>query len=431
MSILIGIVGDDFSGSSDAASFFAEKNIKTFLFNGIPENLPLNFEIEDCVAVIALKTRSIQKEEAVKECLDAFNWLHTHGAQKLFFKYCSTFDSTPKGNIGPVVDAVMETYGLPYTILEPGLPVNGRTVENGHLLLSGIPLHKTHMKNHPLNPMWDSFIPCLMKDQGKYPSVLVSRKELYEDSTTLEKKIEDARKKWPHFYVVPDFQKDEDAFQIIRHFGHLDFLTGGSGLNTALADLICSGTKNHSDFIDKKYVCNQESTRKCIILAGSCSVATLSQIRTFLTAYPAKENSFKIDVDQIFCDKDYEAAIKTAIVSSASSPLLIYSSSSADEVCRLQSKYSQDAISKKLESCLAHAALSAFQNGFTHFVAAGGETSGAVTQALSFNSYLVGKSIAPGVPIMYPTDNTKASLILKSGNFGQEDFFIRAIHAAQ
>ena len=164
--LFFGCVADDFTGAADGASFLVKSGISTALYNGIPKNNLKDKNVQG--AVIALKTRNVKKEQAVAESLKAFAWLKEQGARIFYFKYCSTFDSTEEGNIGPVIDAVMEKTGFSYTVLCPSLPVNGRTLTEGRLYVNGKLLEESHMKNHPLTPMKKSRLGDLMKSQGKY-----------------------------------------------------------------------------------------------------------------------------------------------------------------------------------------------------------------------------------------------------------------------
>ena len=167
---VFGCIADDFTGASDAASFLVKGGMRVCLYNGIPDE---NLQDDAQAIVIALKSRTQPTAQAVEDSLAAARYLLAQGVQQIYFKYCSTFDSTPNGNIGPVADALMELVNAPCSILCPALPVNGRTVENGNLMVNGIPLHESHMKNHPLTPMWDCKIKNLMEPQSKYSCINV------------------------------------------------------------------------------------------------------------------------------------------------------------------------------------------------------------------------------------------------------------------
>lgn len=259
-NILIGCIADDFTGAGDAASFLAKSGLRTILHNGIPTGAQLE---EPCEAVvIALKTRSISPKEASEQTLWALQWLKHAGTKQFYIKYCSTFDSTPVGNIGPTVDTAIEFLDVPYTLLCPSLPANGRTVKAGRLYVHGVPLEQSSMRNHPLNPMWDSYIPALMCGQGKYPCVVPT--EGMED---------DIQQRAYRFYLVPDYETDDQGRQIVERFGHLPLLTGGSGLLEHLSER--AGGRSSGDAVD----CG--TFGRGIILCGSCSQMTNQQIEYF------------------------------------------------------------------------------------------------------------------------------------------------------
>ncbi|MDX9799988.1 MAG: four-carbon acid sugar kinase family protein, partial [Spirochaetia bacterium] len=226
-NLLFGCVADDFTGASDAASFFLAGGLKTLLLNGIPHDTN---HLPDGVKaiVIALKSRTQESSIAVKDSLNAFTLLKKMGCRQLYFKYCSTFDSTPEGNIGPVIDAVLDKYKLPYTIISPALPVNKRTVKNGHLFVNGVPLHKSSMKDHPLTPMWDSDLNNLIAAQGKYRSFNLDYSLLEKNRVEIFEKIFNYKSSIGNnpFYIITDYFKDKHGEIIADLFRDLPFLTG-------------------------------------------------------------------------------------------------------------------------------------------------------------------------------------------------------------
>lgn len=409
--ILIGCIADDFTGASDAASFLMKAGMRTILFNGVPRN-DLN---EKCDAVvIALKTRSERTEQAVSDSLAGIKWLQKQGTVHYYSKYCSTFDSTPRGNIGPILDAVMEYLNIKCSILCPALPVNGRTVKDGILYVNGIPLAESPMKNHPLNPMWDSDIVNLMKPQSKYPCLKISIEQMKQGYKAVWKEIEEKTGGLSHFYLIPDFYEDEHAQLITDIFGGLELLSGGSGILTELGHR----------FIGKNDVKNSLPSAvqgKAVILAGSCSVATRRQIKEY-----QKNNGMSVKMDPLRLVSGEDTAETYWRSAAEHDTVLIYSSDSEEEVKKVQQAVG-DRASECLEKATAELALLGRADGCTRFIVAGGETSGAVTQALGYDSYWIGESVAPGVPIMMPLGHPEIRLILKSGNFGQPDFFLRAL----
>ena len=262
MKHLVGCIADDFTGASDAASFLQKAGLQTILLNGVPEQ-GLGMNEYDAI-VIALKTRTEPAGEAVEHTMEAVKWLEQHGAAQYYLKYCSTFDSTKEGNIGPVLDAVLEYLEETYTVLCPSLPVNGRTVKDGHLYVNGVPLDESPMKDHPLTPMWDSRIKHLMEAQSKYKCIELNGEQLKEDN--IDAYLLKEKEGQKHFYVIPDYETEEDAKRIVSLFGNKKVLSGGSGILQYLA----------------------RGNKKGIVLAGSCSQATLTQIETYKKAGHSK-----------------------------------------------------------------------------------------------------------------------------------------------
>lgn len=408
----IGCVADDFTGASDIASFFRQAGLETLLINELPaQEMEIPNDI-DCI-VIALKTRTIEPEEAVRQSLEAFRWLDDTGCQKLYFKYCSTFDSTAKGNIGPVIDAVMETFQIPYALVCPSLPVNGRTVKNGYIYVNHIPLHESHMKDHPLTPMQQSDIPGLLKGQGKYSCRVVTQKILAENGRMLAKQLKAAEQPC---YLVPDYYQDEHGLLIAEAFSECRFFSGGSGLGGALAQVL--GRTRRA--VSANYPMDTEG--RGLVLAGSCSAVTLKQIADYQNKlYP----SYRIDPQRLITGTETVSGIWNWVEDQTGTPL-IYSSAGADEIVKNQ-QYGKEKIALAIEKMLSALAVMAVKAGRTRIIVAGGETSGAVTKALGFQSFYISESLAPGVPVMIPAAAPQIRLVLKSGNFGQTDFFDRAV----
>lgn len=396
--MIIGCIADDFTGASDAASFLVKGGMRTLLLSDdVSKWDSIDLSEADAV-VIALKTRTVEKEKAIAISLQAISWLQQHGAKQFYFKYCSTFDSTPEGNIGPVADAIMEYLSVDHAILCPALPANGRTVKNGNLFVNGIPLDESSMKDHPLTPMWDHSIKKLIEPQSRYQAFLSADK--------LEKQ--------DRYYLVPDYENDQDAERIIEQFGQDLFLTGGSGILEFLAR---SHVRSEGDKTTHERVFG-----KTLLLAGSCSVATRRQIKQYQeSGYPF----YKIDPFRITWGKEREAG---TILSGPeiTEQVLIYSSDTPDQVRKSQEIGVAD-VAGAIEDYLAGCAQKALEMGYTKIIVAGGETSGAVTKALGFTNFRIGDSIAPGVPVLIPLESPGIRLVLKSGNFGEEDFFLKAM----
>lgn len=393
---LFGCIADNFTGASDVASFLVQGGLRTCLFNGIPSAAP---PAEAQALVVSLKTRTMARESAVRQSLHALEWLRAQGCGQFYIKYCSTFDSTPEGNIGPVCDAALEWADAKYTLLCPALPVNGRTVLNGELLVNGVPLAQSPMRNHPLTPMWDSSIARLMTPQSRYPCIRPG-----EPAPQAE-----------HYYVVPDCACEEDLRQIAAEYGNLPLLTGGSGLAPYLAGRLAP---------EKQAALHPDGAKgPALLIAGSCSQATREQIECYRNQGGVCR---RIDPAALLDGTDSVDEICRFIGGRAGKSVLVYSSDEAENIRRNRMKYAQD-IPQLLESVCAQLAQRAVAQGFRRLIIAGGETSGAVMKALGYSRYAIGGSVAPGVPVMTPLEAPDLRVVLKSGNFGQRDFFLRAL----
>lgn len=401
----IGCVADDFTGASDIASFFQQAGLEPLLLSGIPEPDMELSENVDCV-VIALKTRTMERDLAVSLSLKAFQWLDRAGAQKLYFKYCSTFDSTPEGNIGPVADAVMETFHFPYTLLCPSLPVNGRTVRDGRLYVNQIPLHESHMKDHPLTPMKQSDIVGLMAPQSRYNCHIVGIGSLLEYSLPEQE---------TPFYMIPDYYKEEHGRLIAERFEACRFFTGGSGLGGALAKVLAADKESGGGLY------RAGTAGRGLILAGSCSAVTLKQIED----YKKKGRpSYRVEPLKLLSSEETPEQIWEWIDAQEGIPL-VYTSAAPAGIVKSQTGDTLT-VGERIENMMADLAVRARKANRKRIIVAGGETSGAVTKALGFRSFYLSGSVAPGVPVMIPVEAPDIRLVLKSGNFGQPDFFHRA-----
>lgn len=406
-NIKIGVIADDFTGAGDAASFLEKSGAETIMYNAVPN------ELQVCnAAVIALKTRSVTPHAAVAEVKKAVDFLKENGCERIYFKYCSTFDSTPQGNIGVVADFLLEYLAQPFTILCPSLPVNQRIVKDGNLYVNGEKLSDSPLKNHPLNPMWDSYIPNLMKPQSKYPCFIMRQKELCEGEW--KQTIHALKCRYERFYIVPDYETEQDGIRIAEAFKELPVLTGGSGLlpyvleNDALLHPEKNQIRKHG---------------RTILLCGSCSAATRCQIEYFRKhqgcCYPVNANRVM--------NKELTAQDILTYANQQAQPVLIYSDAVEQDMRELKKDETFDQASKCIEQIMGEISSAALSFGYERIVVAGGETSGAVIQQLGFDGFHIGKSVDPGVPELIPLKNERLTLILKSGNFGAEDFFIKAI----
>lgn len=415
--MLLGVIADDFTGASDIANTLAKdyKGVRGFAttqFLGIPDSDAPS----DCEAgVVSLKSRSIAPEAAVEQSLKALAWLRKQGCQQIVFKYCSTFDSTPEGNIGPVAEALADALGAKGVVVCPAFPGAGRTLYRGNLFVGDVPLNESSLRDHPLNPMTDSDLRRWLALQSKHPVGSVNWDIVRHGGDSLRDALAKAVARGDVLVVV-DAISDDDLMTIGEAVKGAALLTGGSGIALGLA----------SNFASQRYTSSEAGSFARLagadaVLAGSCSQATLGQIERHLSDHPG----LAINVEEVMAGTfTVQQAVDFIHANSGKAPL-VYSSNDPAAVRRLQQQYGREAIAERLDGFFGDVAARLVAEGVVRLVIAGGETSGAVVSALDLDALTIGPEIAPGVPVLY--NGRSLALALKSGNFGQPDFFNRAL----
>ncbi|WP_144110403.1 3-oxo-tetronate kinase [Paraburkholderia sp. BCC1886] len=438
---LLGCIADDFTGATDLANMLVRGGMRTVQTIGIPAD---NAPIQADALVVALKSRTIDAADAVAQSLASLDWLRAQGCQQIFFKYCSTFDSTEAGNIGPVADALLDALTDPsatyegkesgahkhshrFTIACPAFPENHRTVYRGHLFVGDALLSESGMENHPLTPMTDANLVRVLQRQTQSKVGLLRYDTIARGAGAVREAIAKLRAEGVHI-AIADAISDADLYTLGEACNDLPLITGGSGVALGLPANFRAAGKLESDGPAAALPAVEGSA---VVLAGSASKATQAQVAAWLAGHPG----FKIDalalsrgeplVDQAVAFAQQHAA--------AAQPqtVLIYATTSPDEVKRVQSELGAARAGELVEAALASVARRLRDAGVRKFVVAGGETSGAVVQALDVRMLRIGAQIDPGVPATasVPTRDGEASvgLALKSGNFGTVDFFEKAL----
>lgn len=411
---VLGCIADDFTGASDLAALLARSGIAVSLHIGQPDHPPEPGNLA-AVEVIALKIRSAPRGEAVAAALAAHDWLSKAGAKRFYWKYCSTFDSTDAGNIGPVAEALMDRTGAEQTLYVPSFPQNGRRVFMGNLFVGRQPLAESPMKDHPLTPMRDSDLTRVLAPQVSGKVGLIDLTAVAAGAEAVANLMAGSA---PH--LIADAVSDADLAVLAEAVHDLPLLTGGSAFAGALPDryraagLLSEGAAGAlPDLPDGP----------AIVLSGSCSAMTRRQVKDFTRKGP----SLKLDPLEL-AERGDAAMLDWLTARKPGETAMIYATAEPEEVRAAQSELGVERAGKVVEEALASAATAAREAGITRFVIAGGETSGAVSQALGVNRVDVGTEIAPGVPWCVAEDAAgRFSLALKSGNFGDEDFFSRAL----
>lgn len=417
MTTCLGCIADDFTGATDLAGLLARSGYPVSLRIGVPEEPPHETAAFE---VIALKCRTAPVVEAVAECRAALHWLQAAGAGQIFWKYCSTFDSTPEGNIGPVAEALMADLGAVQTIYCPAFPENGRSIFMGHLFVGRQPLHESPMKDHPLTPMRDSNLVRLLTPQVTRPVGLVDRLTVAQgvDAVRAELAALDAD---GVAHVVVDAVADADLHVIAEACRDMPLLTGGSAVAMPLPDLL----QNRSGIAGTpKAQPRPQIDTPGIVLSGSCSAMTRAQVARYADHAP----HYRLDPLYLAENGSSEAQNWLVQVPLTEAPLL-YATAEPEAVAAAQERLGVAEAGRLVETALAELARVALKAGRRRFVVAGGETSGAVTQALGVTRLDIGAEIAPGVPWTYAESGGAAiALALKSGNFGQPGFFAEALN---
>lgn len=417
----LGVIADDFTGATDIASFLVNNGMTAIQFNGIPENPP---QADAQARVVSLKSRSCPVDQAVSQSLAALQWLQQQGCTQFYFKYCSTFDSTPQGNIGPVIDALLAALGERHTVISPALPVNGRTVYQGYLFVMDQLLAESGMRNHPVTPMRESHLLRLIEAQAQGRAGLVPVSVMDQGAEAVAQQLQQL---YDHgvSYAVLDCLNESHLLTQGRALHNMKLVTGGSGLAMGLARHWATTAPPSSSAT----AAGNPQGQRAVVLSGSCSAMTNQQVAVYQRQAPAKA----IDIAQCIGSEEQRAAyaeqLSQWVQSQDTDTLapLVYATAQPAVLQQIQQQYGREIASQGIEQLFALLAVRLQQAGFTRFIVAGGETSGVVCQALAIDAFHIGPTISPGVPwVKSINPSAPISLALKSGNFGDEDFFARA-----
>ncbi len=433
--MILGVIADDHTGATDVASMLVRSGLRTVQIIGVPQPAAEAIDLTAIDAVVvALKSRTIDPAEAIEASLSALRWLQQRGVQRFYFKYCSTFDSTAKGNIGPVTDALMQALGTHYTIACPAFPENQRTIFKGHLFVGDQLLSDSGMRNHPLTPMTDANLLRVLQPQTTCTVGLLSHLQVAKGAAALRAVVDerqaDAAKVSPGIIDIADAITNQDLMVLGEALADLPLVTAGSGLALGLA---AAYIRRGLVKADARAAQLPKAGSKAVVISGSCSVATNGQVQHWLaTGKPA----LRIDPRDI-ANGQPVAARALDWHAQQKETCLIYATSPPEEVAQLQKAYGANALGEQIEHCFSDIARGLIAQQVRRFVVAGGETSGAVVNGLGVQILKIGETIDPGVPwtagqVGQPllASPEPVLLALKSGNFGTEDFFTKALAIA-
>lgn len=414
--ILLGCIADDFTGATDLANNLVRSGLRTLQVIGVPEKCP-NLEGVDAL-VVALKTRTIEPQDAIAQSLNALAWLKSLGTEQIYFKYCSTFDSTPKGNIGPVMDALMDALKTNFTIACPAFPEANRTIYKGHLFVGDQLLSDSGMASHPLTPMKNSNLVEVLQRQSTKQVGLIDYTVVQKDSQSIKNAMQALQANGKQAVIV-DCLNNDDLIRLGVALKGMPLVTGGSGVAIGLAQ---NWGKSASGVNASVSELPQAIGAKAVI-AGSCSEATNRQVAYFKAQglYSYEINPFKLADGSL----DLNALKEELLTKLGEKPILVYATATPEKVKAVQATLGVQEAGDLIEKTLAGIANYLVSNGVKQLVVAGGETSGAVVKVLGISSLAIGPQIAPGVPWTYATSGSDAlHLTLKSGNFGDTSFLV-------
>lgn len=415
MSIKLGCIADDFTGATDLANNLVRAGMRTVQTIGVPGE-PLRADAD--AVVVALKTRTLPVEDAVAQSLAALEWLQQQGAEQIYFKYCSTFDSTPDGNIGPVTDALMTRLGTRFTIATPAFPDNKRTVFKGYLFAGDVLLNESGMQHHPLTPMTDPNLVRVLQAQTTRKVGLIDYSVVAAGADAILARMQALQGEGVEIAIV-DAVSNDDLLRLGPALRGMPLVTAGSG--------VAIGLPGNWGLAPTSAASQVRAPGLQAVVAGSCSSATNAQVAAFIdSGRPA----LALDPMRLATDEDVVAQVLDwAEPRMHDGPVLVYSTAEPDAVKAAQGALGVARAGALIEAAIARIAVGLVERGVRQLIVAGGETSGAVVQALGLQQMAIGEQIDPGVPWCAgytPVARGDVSIALKSGNFGTRDFFTKA-----
>ena len=416
--MLLGAIADDFTGATDLANNLVRSGMRTLQTIGVPAD-PLDEDFD--AVVVALKSRTIAAREAVAQSLAALQWLQHAGCRQVYFKYCSTFDSTPLGNIGPVAEALLDALGARIAIACPAFPTNARTIYMGNLFVGELPLSESGMRHHPLTPMTDANLVRVLQAQSRGKVGLVAWAAVAAGEPAIRARLAALEAEGVRLAVV-DAITDADLHAIAAACAGHRLITAGSGVAIGLAENF-----RRAGLLPPRANAAElpQAPGLAAVISGSCSQATNGQVAHWIeSGRPA----IRIDPFDIARGTDVAAgALRQAAPRLAGGPVLFYATAAPEEVKAVQEKLGVAGAGALVEQVLARIAQGLIERGVTRLVVAGGETAGAVVQALGVSALKIGPQIDPGVPWTATRGAHPVLLALKSGNFGSRDFFAKSL----
>lgn len=412
----VGFIADDITGATDLASALAARGVDVRLGFGsgaVPTD-------GAAAIVVALKIRSVPAAEACALAIEAAEALLAAGVEQLYFKYCSTFDSTIDGNIGPIADALLDLTCAHRVVHCPSYPANARTVYLGHLFVGDELLSESPMRDHPLNPMHDAQLLRVLAGQTPRDVSLVKWDTVDAGAGAVAARLAEVTG-GSGAHVIADAIRDSDLDTIAEATAEDQLAAGGAAYGAAFAVAV-GARAGHKPVVAAPRP--MPPPGPAAILAGSLSRATREQVRAFEGA------TLTLGVaDLLDGDVAVRRARDFADLALSGGPLLISTNPDAAVPPAGATAQSSAESSRRIEVAMGRIALALEQLGVRRLIVAGGETSGAVAEALVLRSARIGPDISVGVPWIVAEDR-ELGVVFKSGNFGGPSFFRDALEVA-
>jgi uncharacterized protein YgbK (DUF1537 family) len=418
--VILGCIADDFTGATDLANTLVRSGMRAVQTIGVPKP---ERHIDADAVVIALKSRTAPRDDAIAMSLDALRWLQAQGADQIYFKYCSTFDSTREGNIGPVAEALLDALdgakGARFTIATPAFPDNKRTVFKGHLFVGDVLLNESGMQNHPLTPMRDANLVRVLQAQCRGEVGLIDYSVVSRGENAIRRRIDELRAQGTRIAIV-DAIGNDDLLKLGPALEGMRLVTGGSGVAIGLAANFGIAPSDAASALPA-------ASGLGAIVSGSCSAATNRQVNAFIDG---GGEAFRVDASRLVPGNDVaDQALAWAKTHLQGAPVLVYSTAEPETVRSAQHQLGARQVGAAVEQTLADVARGLVELGVRQLIVAGGETAGACVQNLNVRELRIGPQIDPGVPWCFAESRDGLAplhLALKSGNFGTDDFFSKA-----
>jgi uncharacterized protein YgbK (DUF1537 family) len=413
----LGCIADDFTGATDLANNLVRSGMRAVQTIGVPQGPP---PADADAVIVALKSRTIAPAMAIEQSLQALRWLQANGAEQIYFKYCSTFDSTPAGNIGPVAEALMHAMGTRFTIATPAFPDNGRTVFKGHLFVGEALLNESGMQNHPLTPMTDPNLVRVLQAQCRGKVGLIDHRVVAKGPDAIRARMAALQADGVALAIV-DAVSNDDLLRLGPALRGMPLVTAGSGVAIGLPG-------NWGLAANERATQMPPATGRCAIVSGSCSLATNRQVAHFIQS---GGHAMALDPLKIASGADVVGDVLAWAVPllDHDQHVLVYSTADTSAVKSVQSQLGVEKAGAMVEAAIAAIARGLVERGVGQLLVAGGETSGACVQALGIEQMQIGPQIDPGVPWCHAQSQVREGglhIALKSGNFGSDDFFTKA-----